>query len=93
MADDAYRNRIVKDEKVICQIIKDSVRKCADAAAFLGKINRDVLNSRREKIPSELSRDYKQLTFKTEGRPQLFWGMISLKPLKILVKQTKLVNL
>ena len=74
MADDSYRNRTEKDEKVISQAKKDSIRKCADAAVFLGKINREILNSRREKIPSELSRNYKQLIFKTEDHPKLFWG-------------------
>ena len=39
MADDLYKNRTEKDEKVISQTIKDSIRKCADAAVFLGKIN------------------------------------------------------
>ena len=34
MADDLYKNRTVKDEKVISQTIKDSIRKCADAAVF-----------------------------------------------------------
>ena len=74
MADDSYRNRTEKDEKVISQAKKDSIRKCADAAVFLGKINQEILNSRREKIPSELSRNYKQLIFKTEDHPKLFWG-------------------
>ena len=37
MADDLYKNRTEKDEKVISQTIKDSIRKCADAAVFLGK--------------------------------------------------------
>ena len=34
MADDLYKNRTVKDEKVISQTIKDPIRKCADAAVF-----------------------------------------------------------
>ena len=38
MADDSYRNRTEKDEKVLSQAKKDSIRKCADAAVFLGKI-------------------------------------------------------
>ena len=38
VADDLYKNRTEKDEKVISQTIKDSIRKCADAAVFLGKI-------------------------------------------------------
>ena len=48
MADDLYKNRTVKDEKVISQTIKDSIRKCADAAVFQGKINQDILNLWRE---------------------------------------------
>ena len=34
MTDDLYKNRTVNDEKVISQTIKDSIRKCADAAVF-----------------------------------------------------------
>ena len=37
MADDLYKNRTEKDEKVISQIIKDSIRKCVDAGVFLEK--------------------------------------------------------
>ena len=55
MADDLYKNRTEKDEKVVSQTIKDSIRKCADAAVFLGKINQDILNSRREKVSLELN--------------------------------------
>ena len=53
---------------------KDSIRKCADAAVFLGKINQDILNLRREKIAPELNQNYKQLTFKTEDHPKLLFG-------------------
>ena len=37
MADDLYKNRTEKDEKVVSQTIKDSIHKCADAAAFFGE--------------------------------------------------------
>ena len=93
MADDLYKNRTEKDEKVISQTIKDSIRKCADAAVFLGKINQDILNLRREKIAPELNQNYKQLTFKTEDHPKLLFGDDLPKKLRILVKQTKLANL
>ena len=73
VADDLYKNRTEKDEKVISQTIKDSIRKCADAAVFLGKINQDILNLRREKIAPELNQNYKQLTFKTEDHPKLLF--------------------
>ena len=75
--------------------MKDSILKCADAAVFLGKINQDILNLRREKIAPELNQNYKQLTFilKQRTTQNVFLGMISLKQLKILVKQTKLANL
>ena len=53
---------------------KDSIRKCADAAVFLGKINQDILNLRREKIAPELNQNYKQLTFKTEDQPKRLFG-------------------
>ena len=57
MADDLYKNRT---EKVICQTIKDSIRKCADAAVFLGKINQDILiNIGRENIAPKLNQNYK----------------------------------
>ena len=74
MADDLYKNRTEKDEKVISQIIKDSTRKCVDAAVFWGKINQDILNLKREKIAPELNQNYKQLTFKTEDHPKLLFG-------------------
>ena len=75
--------------------MKDSILKCADAAVFLGKINQDISNLRREKIAPELNQNYKQLTFilKQRTTQNVFLGMISLKQLKILVKQTKLANL
>ena len=75
--------------------MKDSILKCADAAVFLRKINQDILNLRREKIAPELNQNYKQLTFilKQRTTQNVFLGMISLKQLKILVKQTKLANL
>ena len=74
MAGDLYRNRTEKYEKVIIQTIKDSICKCADAAVFLGKINQDILNLRREKISPKLNQNYKQLTFKTENHPKLLFG-------------------
>ena len=42
MADDLYKNRTKKNEKVVSQTIKDSICKCVDAAVFLGKINQDI---------------------------------------------------
>ena len=74
MADDLYKNTTEKDEKVVGQRIKDTIRKCDDAAIFLGKINQDVLNLRREKTAPELNQNYKQLTFKTEDHPKLLFG-------------------
>ena len=70
MTDDLYKNRTVNDEKVISQTIKDSIRKCADAAVFQRKINQDILNLRREKIAFK---EGKQLTFKTEDHPKLLF--------------------
>ena len=64
MADDLYKNRTEK------KTIKDSIRKCASAAVFLGKISQDILNLRREKIAPELNQNYKKLTFKTENHPK-----------------------
>ena len=37
MADDLYKNRTEKDEKVISLKLKDSIRKCVDAGVFLEK--------------------------------------------------------
>ena len=53
--DDLYKNRTEKNEKGISQALKDSFRKCVDTAVFLGKIIRDILNLRREKIRPELN--------------------------------------
>ena len=74
MAEELYKNRTEKYEKGISQTIKDSIRKCADTAVFLGTIIQDILNLRREKIALELNQNYKQLTFKTEDHPKLFFG-------------------
>ena len=63
-----------KMKKLKNQTIKDSICKCADAAVILGKINQDILNLRREKNAPELNQNYKQLTFKTEDYPKLFFG-------------------
>ena len=73
MADDLSKNRTQKDKKVISQTIKDSIRKCADVTVFLGKVNQDILNLRREKVASELNQNDKQLTFKTEDHPKLLF--------------------
>ena len=54
MADDIYGNRTEKDE-IIGQTIKEPIRKFADAAVSLGKINQDIFNLRREKISPELN--------------------------------------
>ena len=47
-------------------------RKCA--AVFLGKINQDILNLRREKIAPNLFENYKQLIVKTDDHPKLLFG-------------------
>ena len=70
---DLYKNRTEKD---VSQTIKDSIHKCTDAAVFLEKINRDILNLRREKIALELN----QLIF-IKSIDCL--GMIFLKQLKL----------
>ena len=62
MADDLYKNRTEKDEKVVGQAIKGWIRNLV----FLGKINQDILNLRREKITHELSENYKPLNLKKE---------------------------
>ena len=74
MPDDLYKNRTEKDEKVISQTIKDSIRKCANAAVFLEKINQNILNLRREKISAKLNQNYKHLTLKTEDHLKLLFG-------------------
>ena len=92
MADDLYKNRTEKDEKVISQTIKVSIRKCADAAVFWGIINQDILSLWREKIAPELNQNYKQLTFKTEDHPKLLFGDCLAKTIKYISKK-KLANL
>ena len=76
MANDLYKNRTEKD---VSQTIKDSIHKCTDAAVFLEKINRDILNLRREKIALELN----QLIFKTEDHPKLLFGDDLPKTIKV----------
>ena len=73
-ADNLYKNQTEKDEKVVSQTIKDSIRKCAGAVVYLGKTHQDILHLRREKIDPELNQNYKQLTFKTEDHPKLLFG-------------------
>ena len=89
MGDDLHKNRTEKDEKIISQTIKDSIRKCADAVVFLGKINQDILNLRREKIASELNQNYKQLAFKTEDHPKLLFGDDLPKTIKEISEKNK----
>ena len=89
MADDLYENRTEKDEKVIRQTIKDSIRKCADAGVFLRKINQDILNLRREKVAPESNQNYKQLTFKKEDHPKLLYGNDLPKTIKDISETNK----
>ena len=79
----------MKAEKVISQTIKDSIRKCADAAVFLEKIVQDVLNLRREKVAPKLNQKYKQMTFKTEDYAKLFWEDDLLKTIKDMSETNK----
>ena len=74
MADNLFKNGTEKDKKVVSKIIKDSIRKCADAAVFLGKIHQDILNLRREKIAPKLNQNYNQLTLKRDNQPKLLFG-------------------
>ena len=92
MADDLCKNRTEKDKTVISQTIKDSIRKCADAAVFLGKINQDILNLRREKIASELNQNYKTKR-KTEDHPKLLFGDDLPKTIKDISATNKVANL
>ena len=77
MADDLYKNKTEKDEKVISQALKDSFRKCVDAAVFLGKIIRDILNSRRKKVRPELNHNITNLHLKPKTIQNFCLGMIS----------------
>ena len=65
-------------------------RKCA--AVFLGKINQDILNSRREKITPNLFENYKQLIVKTEDHPKLLFGDDLSNTIKGLTKTNKAVQ-
>ena len=89
MTDNLYKNRAEKDEKDISQTIKDSIRKCTDAAVFWGEINQDILNLRRENIAPELNQNYKQLAFKTEDHPKLLFGDDLLKAIKDISETNK----
>ena len=73
---DLYKNRTEKD---VSQTIKDSIHKYTDAAVFLEKTNRDILNLRREKIALKLN----QLIFKTEDHPKLLFGHDLPKTIKV----------
>ena len=70
MADDLYKNRTEKDDKIISQVIKGSNRKLV----FLRKINQDILNLRTKKITHELNENYKPLNLKTEDYQKLLFG-------------------
>ena len=62
-------------------------RKCA--AVFLGKINQDILNLRREKIAPNLFENYKQLIVKTDDHPKLLFGDDLSNTIKGLTKTNK----
>ena len=92
MADDLYKNRTEKDEKVTSQTIQNSIHKCADAAVSWGKINQDISNLRRAKIAPELIRIINNCLLKQRTIQKVGLGMISKQTIKD-ISETKSTNL
>ena len=73
MANELYGARSSSREELI-EINSKAIKKCADTAMLLGKLNYDLLACRRELIIPELNSSYRQLTFVQGDHPKLVFG-------------------
>ena len=73
MANEFYGARSSSKEELI-EINSKAIKKCADTAMLLGKLNYDLLACRRELIIPELNSSYRQRTFVQGDHPKLLIG-------------------
>ena len=73
LANEFYGARSSSKEELI-EINSKAIKKCADTAMLLGKLNYDLLACRRDLIIPELKSSYRQLTFVQGDHPKLLFG-------------------
>ena len=74
MLDSLYKGTKLTDPQELMELVKTSLKKCADTAKILGKLNQDLLTLRRDSITPELSIGYKHLSFPQGEHPKLLFG-------------------
>ena len=62
------------DPQELLELVKASLKKCADSAMILGKLNQDLFTMRRDSITPELNTVYKHLSFPQGQHPKLLFG-------------------
>ena len=88
LANELYGARSSSREELI-EINSKAIKKCADTAMLLGKLNYDLLACRRELIIPELNSSYRQLTFVQGDHPKLLFGDDLPKAIKDFSKTNK----
>ena len=73
LANELYGARSSSREELI-EINSKAIKKCADTAMLLGKLNYDLLACIRQLIIPELNSSYQQLTFVQGDHPKLLFG-------------------
>ena len=71
------------------ELVKASLKKCADSAIILGKLNPDLLTLRRDSIAPELNIACKHLSFPQGGHPKLLFGDNLPKSIKEITETNK----
>ena len=89
MANNLYEGRKISDPQELSNLIKNSIRKCADSAMIMGKFNYDLLAHRRDNITPELNVAYKHLSFPQGEHPKLLFGDDLPKTIKELTETNK----
>ena len=72
--DSLYKGIKFTDPQELLELVKASIKKCADSAMILGKLNQDLLTLRRDSITPELNITYKHLSFLQGEHPKLLFG-------------------
>ena len=74
MLDSLYKCTKLTDPQELLELVKASLKRCADSAMILGKLNQDLLTLRRDSITPELNIAYKHLSFPQGEHPKLLFG-------------------
>ena len=70
MLDSFYKGTKLTDTQELLELVKASLKKCADSAMILGKLNQDLLTLRKDSITPELNIAYKNLSFPQGEHPK-----------------------